>query len=77
MSVDESIRFLNTFRQLKIRGSFVEMASEIALDNQEQITPRYLLTLLISLLELGIENASLKLESSLISSIINASNAKR
>ena len=77
MPLDQVVRLLNIFRQIKRRGNFVEQAAQLIIGRQANLEPKHLLMVVISLLELGNQEAVQHLEPTILANVAKPSGFSR
>jgi hypothetical protein len=73
MSIENIVRLLSIFRQIKRKGQFVALAEEMIVLHQKELNNKYLLMAVINLLELGNVEGVAQLEKGMIERIVGKS----
>jgi hypothetical protein len=73
MSIENIVRLLSIFRQIKRKGQFVALAEEMIVLHQKELNNKYLLMAVINLLELGNVEGVAQLEKGMIERIAGKS----
>jgi hypothetical protein len=71
MNVEQVAKLLSIFRQIRKRGTFVELSESFLVEKQLELTNKAIITTVISFLELGNREAVNRLENTLAERVIS------